>query len=102
MLDPDAGFVVREAVVFTCEVLDCCPWMEFADLEVFLSDDEQDDALSTDPDDFLDSDDSDDGFDGDDEDLFRTLLARYACERIRSLEVVCLRFLISRLFSLAK
>lgn len=77
MLDPDAGFVVREAVVFTCEVLDCCPWMEFADLEVFLSDDEPDDALSTDPDDFLDSDDSEDGFEGDDEDLFRTLLARY-------------------------
>lgn len=34
MLEPDAGFLVRDTVVFVCEILDCCPWFEFSDLEV--------------------------------------------------------------------
>lgn len=34
MLEADAGFLVRDTIVFVCEILDCCPWFEFADLEV--------------------------------------------------------------------
>jgi hypothetical protein len=34
MLETDAGFLVRDTVVFVCEILDCCPWFEFSDLEV--------------------------------------------------------------------
>ncbi|CAN6449841.1 unnamed protein product [Victoria cruziana] len=74
MLEPDAGFLVRDTVVFVCEILDCCPWFEFADLEVLASDDDQD-ALSTDPDELVDSEDSE-GISGDEEDIFRNLLAR--------------------------
>jgi hypothetical protein len=36
MLETDAGFLVRDTVVFVCEILDCCPWFEFSDLEVSL------------------------------------------------------------------
>ena len=42
--------------------------------QVLVSDDDQD-ALSTDPDELLDSDDSE-GISGDEEDIFRSLLAR--------------------------
>ncbi|KAH7443293.1 hypothetical protein KP509_02G028800 [Ceratopteris richardii] len=73
MVEPDAGFLVRDTVVFSCEILDCCPWFEFSDLEVMVSDEEQD-AMSTDPDELLDSDDSE-GV-SDEEDIFRNLLAR--------------------------
>ena len=34
MMEADAGFLLRDTVVFVCEILDCCPWFEFADLEV--------------------------------------------------------------------
>lgn len=34
MMEADAGFLMRDTVVFVCEILDCCPWFEFADLEV--------------------------------------------------------------------
>ncbi|KAI5073759.1 hypothetical protein GOP47_0011772 [Adiantum capillus-veneris] len=74
MVEADAGFLVRDTVVFSCEILDCCPWFEFSDLEVMVSDEEQD-AISTDPDELLDSDDSE-GISGDEEDIFRNLLAR--------------------------
>lgn len=37
MLEPDAGFLMRDTVVFVCEILDCCPWFEFSDLEVSRS-----------------------------------------------------------------
>ncbi|KAK6162064.1 hypothetical protein DH2020_001905 [Rehmannia glutinosa] len=74
MLEADAGFLLRDTVVFVCEILDCCPWFEFSDLEVFASEDDQD-ALSTDPDELIDSDDSD-GLSGDEEDIFRNLLSR--------------------------
>lgn len=37
MLEPDAGFLMRDSVVFVCEILDCCPWFEFSDLEVSRS-----------------------------------------------------------------
>lgn len=36
MLEADAGFLLRDTVVFVCEILDCCPWFEFADLEVSM------------------------------------------------------------------
>ncbi|XP_077237945.1 uncharacterized protein LOC143879445 isoform X2 [Tasmannia lanceolata] len=74
MLEADAGFLARDTVVFVCEILDCCPWFEFSDLEVLASEDDQD-ALSTDPDELIDSDDSE-GISGDEEDIFRNLLAR--------------------------
>lgn len=34
VLEPDKGFLMRYTVVFVCEILDCCPWFEFSDLEV--------------------------------------------------------------------
>lgn len=74
MLEPDAGFLLRDTVVFVCEILDCCPWFEFADLEVLASEDDQD-ALTTDPDELMDSEDSE-GICGDEEDIFRNLLSR--------------------------
>lgn len=36
LLDTDAGFLVRDTVVFVCEIIDCCPWFDFSDLEVRL------------------------------------------------------------------
>lgn len=74
MLEPDAGFLLRDTVVFVCEILDCCPWFEFSDLEVFASEDDQD-ALTTDPDELMDSGDSE-GISGEEEDIFRNLLSR--------------------------
>ncbi|KAF7817264.1 ubiquitin carboxyl-terminal hydrolase 7 [Senna tora] len=74
ILEADAGFLVRDTVVFVCEILDCCPWFDFSDLEVFASDDDQD-ALTTDPDELIDSEDSE-GISGDEEDIFRNLLSR--------------------------
>ncbi|KAF8407158.1 hypothetical protein HHK36_006284 [Tetracentron sinense] len=74
MLEADAGFLVRDTIVFVCEIIDCCPWFEFSDLEVLASEDDQD-ALSTDPDELIDSEDSE-GISGDEEDIFRNLLAR--------------------------
>lgn len=35
-------------MVLACEILDCCPWYELADLDVYVSDDEE--GGSTDPD----------------------------------------------------
>ena len=58
MVDPEAGYVQRDGLLLACEVLDCQPWFDFADLEVFASDSEVE-SLSTDPDDLLDSADSD-------------------------------------------
>ncbi|KAL0311759.1 UNVERIFIED_CONTAM: hypothetical protein Sradi_5575200 [Sesamum radiatum] len=29
MLEADAGFLLRDTVVFVCEILDCCPWLSF-------------------------------------------------------------------------
>ncbi|CAN6459650.1 unnamed protein product [Victoria cruziana] len=72
-LEADAGFLVRDTVVFVCKILDCCPWFEFADLEVLASDDDQD-ALSTDPEELIDSEDSEGT--GGDENIFKDLLAR--------------------------
>ncbi|XP_072971433.1 uncharacterized protein [Typha angustifolia] len=74
MLESDAGFLVRDTVVFICEIMDCCPWFEFSDLEVLASEDDQD-ALSTDPDELIESDDSE-GISGDEEDMFRNILSR--------------------------
>ncbi|KAL7187366.1 hypothetical protein ACSBR1_037437 [Camellia fascicularis] len=74
MLEADAGFLVRDTVVFVCEILDCCPWFEFSDLKVLASEDDQD-ALTTDPDELVDSEDSE-VISGDEEDIFRNLLSR--------------------------
>uniref|UniRef100_A0A7N0T9N2 MATH domain-containing protein n=1 Tax=Kalanchoe fedtschenkoi TaxID=63787 RepID=A0A7N0T9N2_KALFE len=74
MLEADAGFLVRDTVIFVCEILDCCPWFDFSDLEVLASEDEQD-AVTTDPDELIDSEDSE-GISGDEEDMFRNLLSR--------------------------
>ncbi|KAJ6834290.1 uncharacterized protein M6B38_335460 [Iris pallida] len=74
MLESDAGFLVRDTVVFICEIVDCCPWFDFSDLEALASEDDQD-ALSTDPDELIDSEDSE-GISGDEEDMFRNLLSR--------------------------
>ncbi|TVU29248.1 hypothetical protein EJB05_20806, partial [Eragrostis curvula] len=74
MLDTDAGFLVRDTVVFVCDIIDCCPWFDFSDLEVLASDDDRDE-LSTDPDELIDSEDSED-MSGDEEDMFRNLLSR--------------------------
>ncbi|KAG1363216.1 Ubiquitin carboxyl-terminal hydrolase 13 [Cocos nucifera] len=74
MLESDAGFLVRDTMVFVCEILDCCPWFEFSDLEVLASDDDQD-ALSTDTDELIESEESDISS-GDEEDMFRNLLSR--------------------------
>ncbi|WOK94203.1 hypothetical protein Cni_G02905 [Canna indica] len=74
LLESDAGFLVRDTVVFVCEIIDCCPWFEFSDLEVLASEDEQD-ALSTDPDELIESEDSE-CISGDEEDMFRNLLSR--------------------------
>ncbi|XP_026387623.1 uncharacterized protein LOC113282768 isoform X1 [Papaver somniferum] len=74
MLEADAGFLVRDTVVFVCEIIDSCPWFEFSDLEVLASEDERD-ALSSDPDELVDSEDSE-AISGDEEDIFRDLLSR--------------------------
>ncbi|KAH9603035.1 hypothetical protein KSS87_004181 [Heliosperma pusillum] len=74
VLEPEAGFILRDTVVFVCEILDCCPWFEFSDLEFLASEDDQD-ALTTDPDELMDSEDSE-GISGDEEDIFRNLLSQ--------------------------
>ncbi len=53
-MDPEAGHVHRDGVVLACEVLECCPWFEFADLDVYGNTTEEEaDDLSTDPDELL-------------------------------------------------
>lgn len=37
MVESDAGFLLRDTVVFVCEITDFCPWFEFSDLEVRLN-----------------------------------------------------------------
>ncbi|XP_020579486.1 LOW QUALITY PROTEIN: uncharacterized protein LOC110024083 [Phalaenopsis equestris] len=76
MLESDAGFLLREKVVFVfvCEIIDFCPWFEFCDLEVLASEDDQD-ALSTDPDELIESEDSE-GISVDEDDLFRNFLSQ--------------------------
>ncbi|KAL8495879.1 hypothetical protein ACS0TY_019844 [Phlomoides rotata] len=34
MFEADAGFLTHNAVVFVCEILDCCPCFDFSDLEL--------------------------------------------------------------------
>lgn len=54
IMDPEAGHVHRDGVVLACEVLECCPWFEFADLDVYGNTTEEEaDDLSTDPDELL-------------------------------------------------
>lgn len=54
IMDPEAGHVHRDGVVLACEVLECCPWFEFADLDVYGNTTEEEaDDISTDPDELL-------------------------------------------------
>eukprot|EP00898_Chlorokybus_atmophyticus_P004102 jgi/Chlat1/4693/Chrsp3S05628 len=84
LLEADAGFLVRDTVVFTCEVLDCCPWFDFADLDGLAgSSDDEPDVLSTDPEELLDDDSEEDDSEDDlhedlnePQEIFRSLLAR--------------------------
>ncbi|CAL9234010.1 unnamed protein product [Arabidopsis halleri] len=69
MLEADAGFLVRDTVVFVCEILDCCPWFEFSDLMVLASDDDQADASTTNPSEIIGSEESE-------EDTFQYFLSR--------------------------
>lgn len=69
MVDPEAGYIQRDGLLLACEVVDCQPWFDFADLEVFVSDSEAE-SLSTDPEEILDSDDSD-ALTPEEEDTFR-------------------------------
>lgn len=50
VLNSEAGYVQRECLTLSCEVLECCPWFEFADLTVYASSEEEDLGFSTDPD----------------------------------------------------
>lgn len=58
MVDQEAGYLQRDGLLLACEILDCQPWFDFADLEVMVPDSEAE-SMSTDPDELLDSDDSD-------------------------------------------
>ena len=69
MVDSEAGYVQRDGLLLACEIVDCQPWFDFADLEVFVSDSEAD-SLSTDPEEVLDSDDSE-ALTPEEEDTFR-------------------------------
>ncbi|KAL9250162.1 MATH domain and coiled-coil domain-containing protein [Drosera capensis] len=73
VLEAEAGFFVRDTVVFVCEIMDCCPWFDFNDLEMLASEDDHD-VLTTEPDDLVQSEDND-GVTGDEDDLFRNLLS---------------------------
>lgn len=68
------GGVVGGCVVWACWMMMMMKMWCLVGLQVLVSDDEQD-AVSTDPEELLDSDDSE-GMSGDEEDMFRSLLAR--------------------------
>ncbi|BDA47782.1 probable MATH domain and coiled-coil domain-containing protein At3g at N-terminal half [Coccomyxa sp. Obi] len=40
LMNPEAGYLVKEGLILCVEVLECCPWFEFADLEKYASDEE--------------------------------------------------------------
>jgi len=69
MVDAEAGYVQRDGLLLACEIVDCQPWFDFADLEVFVSDSEAE-SLSTDPEEVMDSDDSE-ALTPEEEDTFR-------------------------------
>ncbi len=37
LMDPESGFLGREGLIVRVDVLECCPWFEFADLETYTS-----------------------------------------------------------------
>ncbi|KAL0026664.1 hypothetical protein WJX79_002501 [Trebouxia sp. C0005] len=77
IMDPEAGHVHRDGVVLACEVLECCPWFEFADLDVYGNTTEEEaDDLSTDPDELLELENGDPIPSEADEELFHSLLAK--------------------------
>ena len=59
LLDIERGFLVKDTVIFSCEVLECCPWPEFNDLDALASDEDRE-TLSTDGEDVLESDENTD------------------------------------------
>lgn len=75
MLDPDAGFIVRDTIIFVCDIIDSFPWFDFAGLEV-LSSSADPEALSTDHDEYVDYEESESYGSGDEEDMFQDLLSR--------------------------
>lgn len=77
IMDPEAGHVHRDGVVLACEVLECCPWFEFADLDVYGNTTEEEaDDLSTDPDELLELENGNPIPSEADEELFHSLLAK--------------------------
>lgn len=39
VIDPEAGYLQNHGIALACEVQECCPWFEFADLQVIPSKD---------------------------------------------------------------
>ena len=37
LMDPESGFLGREGLILRVDILECCPWFEFADLETYAS-----------------------------------------------------------------
>ena len=37
LMDPERGFLGREGLILRVDILECCPWFEFADLETYAS-----------------------------------------------------------------
>lgn len=37
LMDLESGFLGREGLILRVDVLECCPWFEFADLETYTS-----------------------------------------------------------------
>ena len=37
LMDPDRGFLGREGLILRVDILEFCPWFEFADMETYAS-----------------------------------------------------------------
>ena len=37
LMDPESDFLGQEGLILRVDVLECCPWFEFADLETYTS-----------------------------------------------------------------
>lgn len=46
LMNPESGYLVKDGLVLCVEVLECCPWFEFADLDKYASDEEAGASLS--------------------------------------------------------
>ena len=79
MVDAEAGYVLRDGLLLACEVSECHPWFDFADLD-FLPSDEDEGTLSTDVEELLDSDDSDAALAEEEDAALRSLLGASALQ----------------------